>query len=869
MLTRPSLSHGPLSDAKPDASTPAEKPLTNGKEDHESSNGVTKDDDVTMGNGEDKDLAKSDAKPSEATPSASDKKPEETEKDDAASTEAQKDEAAKSNDVEMTDSDAVKDKSATPKPEAAQAEEKTEKDDSAAKEDSKEKSEPESKEAPKETAAPEDSQKSKGDETEKPSDAPASSQGASQSELDLRPASISQLALDTQEAASSPIEPSVEVTMTDAPASKQSREREDDAAEEPAPKRARTEPKDEEEVTMGTSADGQEIAVQAEFPVPTFDEFADWLDPENSAKVISVYRKREMRRTVARVKKTKHGNMFRDSVQRLWPQVWDKYVLKIDRPMDLSEIDRNLRDDKYKTFGDFKGDLGLLLINSQAYNGPDHYITLAARGASRTVWEDVYALPEEEPAKPKPLPKTNRVREPRQVNVKPEPAAPVAAAPTAAPAASSASPAPTASASAKPAHASSEARRGSGANDGDRPKRTVRAPKPKDIDYTAKPSRKKLKPELQFCDEVLAELVNPKKHWQNNRWFIDAVDAEGLGIPHYYSIITHPMDLGKIQRMLAGGEINSVKEFDKNVQLMFNNCYKFNGPPEQGDLVALAAKGLQDTYTDLMKNKDSWLAKHAKAHPPPASVSNPSDDEEEDEEDDAGDAAAVADHVREVKDLEARLREEMDKQANLFAAEQPNPSMIQIQQGIVNMVQEALLKAKTKLHEVKQKSGGASKPKKAKPAKAKAAGGAGSAKAPRAPQPKKPSGAKNKKKNLSAADKDHIAGAINDLEYPHLDRAIDIIKRDTGQMVRNTDMHFSCEVLLTLLSRRAKMASLNLISTNLATRPFSSCGSCARRCFQVSPKMPKRLLTLHQRCSGQLQPSRRPRQRPSLRRTSQ
>jgi bromodomain-containing factor 1 len=48
--------------------------------------------------------------------------------------------------------------------------------------------------------------------------------------------------------------------------------------------------------------------------------------------------------------------------------------------------------------------------------------------------------------------------------------------------------------------------------------------------------------------------------------------------------------------------------------------------------------------------------------------------------------------------------------------------------------------------------------------------------------PKKP-GHPKKKKILTAEDKDNIANAINDLVSPHIDRAIDIIKRDTGQMV--------------------------------------------------------------------------------------
>ncbi|CAG9936881.1 unnamed protein product [Clonostachys rosea f. rosea IK726] len=725
--------HADKSESKSEAETKPEKQLSNGTgsgEENGTPNGADKD--VEMKNGDGSKDAPSTTEKSET----SDKK--------EAETNTTPKESSKDDDVEMKESEPAKEASAAPS---------DEKNDDDANESTTKPTE----------AGTEDPDKAK--------DAQSSPGDAGESGIDLQPASLSQLAIDGPEPNTSPVEPSVEVSMTDAPASKVPREREDDGGEEPAPKRAKTEPKEEEPTASTPTADGQEISVMTEFPKPKFDEFTEWYDAKNSAKEITNHRRREMRRTVARVKKTKHGGEFRDSVQKLWPALWEKYSLKIEKPMDLSEIDRNLRDTKYKTYGDFKADLALLVENSQAYNGPDHYITMAARGASKTVWDDVVFLPEEEPSKPKAPPKANRMRELRVgSNVKPE-----------APSGGS-TPTPTTGPPAKAAQSVGEARRSSSVHDGDRPKRTVRAPKPKDIDYSSKPARKKLRPELQFCDEVLAELTS-QKHWSLNQWFLDAVDAEGLGIPHYYSVIKHPMDLGKVSRMLANGEISSLKEFHKNVTLMFDNCYQFNGPYEQGGVSALA-KQLQDIYTAQMKNKDTWLAKHAKANPPPASVSNPSDDDDDEDEEDGEDANAVADHTRAVKELEARLREEMDKQANLFAAEQPNQSMITIQQGIVSMVQEALLKAKTTLNEVRQKNP-AGKPKKSKPAKAKAAGGGAGRKASgAAAQPKKAGAgpAKNKKKNLTAADKDHIAGAINDLEYPHLDRAIDIIKRDTGQM---------------------------------------------------------------------------------------
>ncbi|KAG9256625.1 transcription regulator BDF1 [Emericellopsis atlantica] len=643
-------------------------------------------------------------------------------------------------------------------------------------------------EARKTDDAPKPDEAPKAAESTAPIEAPASSNdthaGLTKTESDLQSVSVSQLNIDAHEGESSPVQPSVEVSMSDAPpAAKVAREREEDDTDEPASKRAKTEPKEDEaapeapaSATPATTTpapvqtDAAPVAIRPsdglDLPLATLPH---WNDEAWLSKKLESHQLRGVRKSLARVKKTKNGNNFRDSVERLWPGLWSKYLALVEKPMDLSEIDRSLRDGQCTTFAGVRNSLQLLLENSRAFNGPDHYMTVAAKGAIQSVWDDMMMIPEEEPQKSKSAPKANRMRESRSSLTKEEADGITAA---------------QAKTADTPKHVATAVppRRASSNIDADRPKRTVRPPKPKEIDYGSKQSRRKLKPELQFSDEVLSELMSPKYHTLN-QWFMEPVDAEGLGIPHYYSIITHPMDFGKIQRMIHEGEIHNTKEFDKNVRLVFSNCYKFNGPPVAGSVSALA-KQLEDIYTAQMKNKDAWMAKQAKAAAPPPSNSAASDEEDEDEDDDAGveDSGAVASITREIKDLDARLREEMAKQANLFQADDPNQTMIAVQGQVVTMVQQALLEAKRKLNEAKQK-GGSGKAKKAKATKGKGAGGAGSRKSGGPATTKKASGANpKKKKNLSAADKDNIANAINDLEGSHLDKAIDIIKRDTGQM---------------------------------------------------------------------------------------
>lgn len=612
--------------------------------------------------------------------------------------------------------------------------------------------------------------------------------GLPTSEVDLGPSSMSQLAIDTTEKASSPAAGTSDLPMTEAPNVKVAREREDDTNEEPAPKRARTEPTEDEAIPVSSATDAP-TDVQAEVVVsggdPGLSETAlnslsNWQDEATSKREISPFQRREMRKVIGRVKKTKAGGHFRDSVQKLWPSLWENYVAKVDRPMDLADLDRKLRDlnGPHNTYGDFRSDLRLIFDNALYFNGPTHDITASALTAVRAVWEEVLPIPSEEPVKPKAIPKPKPVRESRAV-ANADAARRQSAGPTASPAAE----APASKPAAASTQDQSADRRSSTATEGDRPKRTVRAPKPKDIDYTTKPSRKKLKPELQFAEEVLTEVMSPK-NYELNAWFMEPVDAEGLNIPDYYSVIKKPMDLGKVSRMLSAGEISNLKDFDKTVRLIFDNCFKFNGPVEQGNPVSAIAKQLEDVYLAQMKGKDAWLAKYAKANAP-ASASNASDEEEEEEEEEDGDDAGeiIVDN-KAIEELRAKLDEETKKLNGMFLT--ANQSMIDIQKNIVQMIQETLI-GKAREEKTARAKAKSEKPKKApgKSAKPKAAGSGGRKSTGGASQPKKAGGSKKAatKKSLTAADKDQIANAINDLDGAYLDRAIDIIKRDTGQNV--------------------------------------------------------------------------------------
>ncbi|KAM0361638.1 hypothetical protein ACHAO7_007706 [Fusarium culmorum] len=753
-----------------------------------------------------------------------------------------------SNDVEMADSDEKKASPSPPKEDAVEGENKSDSVNQAKELDDKESGESKPAEDKPATASddvdmadaspsdkPQDDKPAQDesaeppveedvkdvDMTEKPSDAPENTDAtddkataskdaeAIPSEADEQPTSLSQLAIDGNDADgpkpsvdSNDIDapkPSTEVPMQDAPAldvsasSKIAREREEDSADEPAPKRAKTEPKSEEPSDAMLPVTKTETIPNESAPEQEMSRFSGlelWNNKEYKNQKLTNHQRREFRKVLGRVKKTKSGGHFKDSVAKLWPQLAESYLSKIDKPTDLSEIDRTLRDAVYTTIGDFQNDLALMYDNTQTFNGTLHEVTTSAFNAIRDIWENIIQIPAEEMVKPKSAPKPKPPREPRISSLGDTVARKPSVGPGTSPAAESVSSKPRHESQevAAAAAAASELRRASNATEGDRPKRTVRAPKSKDIDYTTKPSRKKLKPELQFSEEVLSDIMHPKNTALNS-WFMDPVDAEGLNIPHYYSIIKKPMDLNKVSRMLKNGEITSIKDFDKNVRLIFTNCYTFNGSVDQGNAVSYVASQLEGYYNGLMKEKDAWLARYAKANAP---APNGSDDEDEDEDEAEADAVEAAgppsaNPTKEVHDLEAKLREESSKLTDLYAAEVPNESMIDIQQTIVNVVQNSLLKAKQALSQHRAKNPDKPAKKAAKPSKPKPSGSVPRKPSGTLPHPKKPSGTKKAatKKTLTAADKDLIASAINDLDGAQLDRAIDIIKRDTGQNENN------------------------------------------------------------------------------------
>ena len=59
--------------------------------------------------------------------------------------------------------------------------------------------------------------------------------------------------------------------------------------------------------------------------------------------------------------------------------------------------------------------------------------------------------------------------------------------------------------------------------------------------------------------------------------FHKPVDPIELGIPNYFNVIKHPMDFSTIKKKLNKTCYTNFKEFSDDMNLVFNNCYLFNG----------------------------------------------------------------------------------------------------------------------------------------------------------------------------------------------------------------------------------------------------------------------------------------------------
>ena len=491
-----------------------------------------------------------------------------------------------------------------------------------------------------------------------------------------------------------------DVEMPDAPElvpfAKVSREREDhDDDDEPSAKRTKT----EDDIPAQETQSVPEAPAALKTPPADAQNGEPAVVKSNNTTTITDYEAKEIIKILKNVVRTNNGKNFRGPVTTLWPGLAETYNARVSHPVDIATMETNLREHKYPTMDAFKSEVNLIHENALTYNGDAHEVTVSAKAVRDAILKKMETIPPE----PAHVPKA--VKKQRKSTPVAEPA-PRTSAPRRQSKSTGAAPATFAL---DPNTSTPLIRRDSTKLEGGRPKREIHPPK-KDLPYssTSRPKNKKAALEIKFCEEVLIELKKPK-HASFANPFMVPVDPVSLNIPSYFNVIKHPMDISKVEEKMKSGEISSAKDFERDMRLMFSNCYKFN---PASNMVHQLGKQLEVVFNETWATKSKWFADHAPAAET-SSTNGDSDDVESEEEVEVEDSATT----NAITVLSERLNEEQEKLIALLSNPKKNAQMIEMQNEMINMLKAKLTGLKAKLSTTKKV---VKKPRAAKPAKKQA-----------------------------------------------------------------------------------------------------------------------------------------------------
>ncbi|KAI1003773.1 hypothetical protein K3495_g4436 [Podosphaera aphanis] len=544
--------------------------------------------------------------------------------------------------------------------------------------------------------------------------------------------------------------------MTDAPkfTTKSSREREDDDDEiEPSAKRAKI---TDESSHYDTFDPPPKVEVSSQS-----NQSASREVESTTATTITAFQTKELIKILRNIARTNAGKNFRQPVSVLWPTIADNYAAKIPHPMDLSTIERKLKEEAYATISDIKADVHLIYNNSVIFNSAENPVSKCAMETRNALFSKFSSIP----AEPAPVAK----KEKKAVKRSTQTSDISARAPTSRRISkdSHSNPNHPASKSSAQAYALDPTtntpliRRDFTKADGGRPKREIHPPKNKDLPYSVRPKNRKHLIELKFCEETLNEMQKPKYNSLSHPFMIP-VDPVALGIPNYFAIIKKPMDISTVAKKLKDGAYLNAHEFEKDIRQIFINCYKYN--PE-GNPVRQMGQGFEEVFNNFWSKKDQYLADHT-----PSAVSlSDKDSEEEDSEDEEGpDGVAVTASLMSQKE---RLLEEQSKLINMMGSKHKDEGLLQMQTDLVELIQKRVKAAEEQAKKTLNKKKSTKVSKKAVPIKKSA-------------PVKKTS---TKKKYLGTLEKETISAGLSLLPVQILNNVVEMIRAENPDLKPDDD----------------------------------------------------------------------------------
>lgn len=86
--------------------------------------------------------------------------------------------------------------------------------------------------------------------------------------------------------------------------------------------------------------------------------------------------------------------------------------------------------------------------------------------------------------------------------------------------------------------------------------------------------------DIKMCDsweKIAKQLMNVLWKVKDAEIFHKPVDPIELNVPNYYEVIKKPMDFSTVKKKLANCTYTNLKEYCEDMNLIFNNCFLYNG----------------------------------------------------------------------------------------------------------------------------------------------------------------------------------------------------------------------------------------------------------------------------------------------------
>lgn len=115
--------------------------------------------------------------------------------------------------------------------------------------------------------------------------------------------------------------------------------------------------------------------------------------------------------------------------------------------------------------------------------------------------------------------------------------------------------------------------------------------------------------QLKYCGAIMKQL---KRH-RDAPAFLNPVDPVLLKIPDYPLVVKNPMDLSTVDQKLNNVEYDSVDDFVRDVNLIFSNCYLYNGRESP---VSICASNLESAFNTSLRYMPKENSKPAESPAP-------------------------------------------------------------------------------------------------------------------------------------------------------------------------------------------------------------------------------------------------------------